>query len=146
MQADTWDPSPGTKQQAIVDRIEERTAAFDGHVLLFQGDSHVFKADNPLGLDNFARIVVHGETLPFEYPRLTIDPRDPSAFPGRRIAASAPRSRRERPRRHRLHRQVAVALAQLDDQVAARSSWARFHPAGKGSKKEVWAREWSSCS
>jgi hypothetical protein len=43
-------------------------------VLLLQGDSHVFQADDPLGLDNFTRIVVHGETLPFEYLRLTVDP------------------------------------------------------------------------
>ena len=63
-----------TAEQAIVDRIAERTASFDGEVLLLQGDSHTYVADDPLGLDNFTRIVVHGETLPFEYLRLTIDP------------------------------------------------------------------------
>lgn len=74
MQADTWDPLPTSAQQGVVDRITERTAAFDGEVLLLQGDSHTYLADNPLALDNFTRIVVHGETLPFEYLRLTINP------------------------------------------------------------------------
>jgi hypothetical protein len=86
MQADTWAPVPGSGQQAIVDRIAERTAAFDGDVLLLQGDSHVFTADNPLGLDNFTRIVVHGETLPFEYLRLTIDHHADDLFSWERVA------------------------------------------------------------
>jgi hypothetical protein len=86
MQADTWAPVPGSGQQAIVDRIAERTAAFDGDVLLLQGDSHVFTADNPLGLDNFTRIVVHGETLPFEYLRLTIDHPADDLFSWERVA------------------------------------------------------------
>ncbi len=85
MQADTWDPAPTSDQQAIVDRIGARTAAFDGEVLLLQGDSHTFVADNPLGLDNFTRIVVHGETLPFEYLRLTIDPRSEALFSWERV-------------------------------------------------------------
>jgi hypothetical protein len=74
MQADTFSPAPGSAQQAVVDRIAARTAAFDGDVLLLQGDTHTFVTDNPLGLDNFTRIVVHGETLPFEYLRLRVDP------------------------------------------------------------------------
>lgn len=85
MQADTWDPVPLSAQQAIVDRIALRTAAFDGQVLLLQGDSHEFVADNPLDLPNFTRIVVHGETLPFEYLRLTVDPRDPGVFSWERV-------------------------------------------------------------
>jgi hypothetical protein len=80
MQADTWSPTPGSAQQVIVDRIAERTASFDGQVLLIQGDSHVHTVDDPLDLPNFTRVVVHGETLPFEYLRLTIDPRDPDLF------------------------------------------------------------------
>ena len=74
MQADTWAPLPSSAQRAIVDRIASRTETFDGEVLLLQGDSHTYLVDNPLGLDNFTRIVVHGETLPFEYLRLTINP------------------------------------------------------------------------
>jgi hypothetical protein len=88
MQADTWDPAPASAQQAIVDRIAQRTAAFDGQVLLLQGDSHTYKADDPLGLPNFTRVVVHGETLPFEYLRLTIDPSDDAVFTWERIAIS----------------------------------------------------------
>ena len=89
MQADTWDPAPTSAQQAIVDRIADRTAGFDGEVLLLQGDSHEYVADNPLGLDNFTRIVVHGETLPFEYLRLTIDPRREALFSWERVQVPA---------------------------------------------------------
>jgi hypothetical protein len=85
MQADTWSPTPSSAQQAIVDRIAERTAAFDGEVLLLQGDSHVYLVDDPLGLPNFARIVVHGETLPFEYLRLTVDPVHDDLFSWTRV-------------------------------------------------------------
>jgi len=85
MQADTWSPTPASAQQAIVDRIAERTAAFAGKVLLIQGDSHTYKVDNPLGLDNFTRIVVHGETLPFEYLQLTVDPRNEQLFEWARV-------------------------------------------------------------
>jgi hypothetical protein len=90
MQADTWAPAPGSAQQAVVDRVAARTAAFDGQVLVLQGDAHTFKVDDPLGLPNFTRIVVHGETLPFEYLRLTIDPRAGSLFTWERVAVGAP--------------------------------------------------------
>ena len=90
MQADTWSPTPASAQQAIVDRIAARTASFDGEVLLLQGDSHVYKADDPLALPNFTRIVVHGETLPFEYLRLTVDPRQPRVFSWERVAVPQP--------------------------------------------------------
>lgn len=59
-------------------------------MLLLQGDSHVFKADDPLNLPNFTRIVVHGETLPFEYLRHTIDRRDPALFSWERVAVPTP--------------------------------------------------------
>jgi hypothetical protein len=88
MQADTWDPLPTSAQQAIVDGIAQRTAAFDGEVLLLQGDSHTYVADNPLALDNFTRIVVHGETLPFEYLRLTVDPVRDELFSWERVAVT----------------------------------------------------------
>jgi hypothetical protein len=85
MQADTWDPAPTPGQQAVVDRIAARTAAFDGQVLLLQGDSHTYVGDNPTGLANLRRVVVHGATLPFEYLRLTVDPRDPDLFDWTRV-------------------------------------------------------------
>jgi len=90
MQADTWSPSPGSAQQAIVDRVAARTAAFAGQVLLIQGDSHTYVADDPLGLDNFTRIVVHGETLPFEYLRLTVDPDTAELFSWERVPVAQP--------------------------------------------------------
>ena len=85
MQADTWSPTPTSAQQQIVARIAQRTAAFAGQVLLIQGDSHTYKVDDPLALPNFTRLVVHGETLPFEYLRLTIDPGTPQLFSWQRI-------------------------------------------------------------
>ncbi len=84
MQADTW-PNPSAGFVAITDRIAERTAAFDGEVLVIQGDSHQYLVDNPLGLENFTRIVVHGATLPFEYLRLTVDPRGQELFSWERV-------------------------------------------------------------
>lgn len=59
-------------------------------MLLLQGDSHEYVADNPLGLPNFTRIVVHGETLPFEYLRLTIDPREAALFSWERVQVPQP--------------------------------------------------------
>jgi hypothetical protein len=85
MQADTWSPAPASAQQQIVDRIAQRTAAFPGHVLLVQGDSHIYRVDDPLALPNFTRLVVHGETLPFEYLRLTIHPRSSEVFSWERV-------------------------------------------------------------
>ena len=90
MQADTWSPIPASAQVAVVNRIAARTAAFAGKVLLIQGDSHTYLVDNPLGLANFTRIVVHGETLPFEYLRLTINPRDPDLFRWQRVPVPNP--------------------------------------------------------
>ncbi len=85
IQADTWGPVPSGAQRAIVDRIVARAATFDGQVLVLQGDLHAFTADHPLPLANVTRIVVHGEKLPFEYLRLTIDPRDPALFSWERV-------------------------------------------------------------
>jgi len=83
--------TPTPEQTAEVNaRIAERTADFAGEVLLLQGDTHEYVADNPLGLDNFTRIVVHGETLPFEYLRLTINPRGPDLFSWERVQVPQP--------------------------------------------------------
>jgi len=84
MQADTF-PTPDSGQRAVVDAIAARAATFDGEVLLLQGDSHRYLVDRPLPLDNVTRIVVHGETLPFEYLRLTIDSRTPELFSWERV-------------------------------------------------------------
>jgi hypothetical protein len=88
MQADTFQPTPESGQQEVIDRLAERAASFDGEVLLLQGDSHVFTVDQPLPLDNLTRIIVHGETLPFEYLRLTIDPQADELFTWERTMVS----------------------------------------------------------
>jgi hypothetical protein len=102
-QADMWDldgktPDHLTDYEPIIDTLASRTAAFGKPVLLFTGDSHVYRSDNPLvqsapcvgdsgvcGYDawnshpyydvpNFHRVVVHGSTFPLEWLKLTVDP------------------------------------------------------------------------
>jgi len=93
-QADMWDPEAGEpggagldQYDSIVNRVATLTRAFNGQVLMLNGDSHVFQTGNPLSSDdslfkyhpqrksvpNFTRIVVHGSTLPLECLKLTID-------------------------------------------------------------------------
>jgi len=91
-QADMWDPEKGPAHQAgyepFVQNIAQHASAFGKPVLMLNGDSHVYRSDNPLsagdplnymhpGYDvpNFHRIVVHGSTFPLEWMRLTVDPR-----------------------------------------------------------------------
>jgi hypothetical protein len=90
-QADMWDPEGGfsslTEYEQIVQRIATLTTGFGKPVLLFNGDSHVYRSDNPLSssdplnslhpgynVPNFHRVVVHGSTFPLEWLRLTVDP------------------------------------------------------------------------
>lgn len=91
-QADMWDTEKGAAHQAayepLVKSVADHTTALGKPVLMINGDSHVYRSDNPLsaadpvnflhpGYDvaNFHRIVVHGSTFPMEWLRLTIDPR-----------------------------------------------------------------------
>jgi hypothetical protein len=91
-QADMWDAEKGAAHQAAYEPFVLSTALhtidFGKPVLMLNGDSHVYRSDNPLsagdplnfmhpGYDvpNFHRIVVHGSTVPLEWLRLTIDPR-----------------------------------------------------------------------
>jgi len=109
-QADMWDldgklASHLTGYEGIVGEIAKLTGSFGKPVLLFEGDSHVFRSDNPLmqgaacvrepasgqpaiactdddwaqhplyKVANFHRVVVHGSTFPLEWLKLTIDPR-----------------------------------------------------------------------
>jgi hypothetical protein len=101
-QADMWDPEKGVAHQAgyepFVQGIASHTTDFGKPVLMFNGDSHVYRSDNPLspeapcvwelatpcasvafmhpGYDvpNFHRVVVHGSTFPLEWLKVTIDP------------------------------------------------------------------------
>jgi hypothetical protein len=105
-QADMWDvdgntPAHLTQYDPIVAGIASHTSHFGKSVLLFNGDSHQYKSDNPLSpsascvgevagggegacasvasahpgydLSNFHRVVVHGSTFPLEWLKLTID-------------------------------------------------------------------------
>ena len=103
-QADMWDldgatsPSHLTNYEPIISRLAAHTTAFEKPVVLFNGDSHVYRSDNPLqkgapcdgdngtcayddwnshpsyDVANFHRVVVHGSTVPLEYLRLTVTP------------------------------------------------------------------------
>jgi hypothetical protein len=100
-QADMWDPEAGEpggagldQYDSIVNKVATLTRAFDGQVLMLNGDSHVFQTGDPLSSDsplfkyhpqkksvpNFTRIVVHGSTLPLEWLKLTIDTSTPGVF------------------------------------------------------------------
>jgi hypothetical protein len=97
-----WDPEKGVDHQAgyepFVKSVAEHTTHFARPVLMFNGDSHAYRSDNPLSptspctweaasacpsvafmhpgynVSNFHRVVVHGSTLPLEWLRLTVDP------------------------------------------------------------------------
>ena len=110
LQADMWDPEKGAAQQtgyeAIVASIATHTHDFRKPVLMFNGDSHLYRSDNPLvqgapcvvepdaggaaatctnddwvqhpyyDVRNFHRVVVHGSTFPLEYLRLKVQTGD----------------------------------------------------------------------
>ena len=81
--------------EPLVSSLATQTTAYGRPVLLLNGDSHVYRSDNPLqkvssctgdedvcpydawdshpsyDVPNFHRIVVHGSTVPLEYLRLT---------------------------------------------------------------------------
>jgi len=110
-QADMWDldGKPLTHiagYEPIISEIAADTTAFGNPVLLFNGDSHTFRSDNPLkdnqpclteggacttdaydthpalntlDVPNFHRIVVHGSTFPLEYLLVSIDTTHPPA-------------------------------------------------------------------
>jgi hypothetical protein len=102
-QADMWDPEKGVAHQTgydtIITALKIGVKGFAKPVLMFNGDSHVYRSDNPMSptatclldsatpcvsdynihpaigvdLPNFHRVVVHGSTAPLEYLKLTID-------------------------------------------------------------------------
>jgi hypothetical protein len=95
-QADMWDPAELVKDPAtfragfgaLVQQIGTLAAQFGGPVLLLEGDSHVWRVDQPFtpGTAQFAmypntpvapnvtRLVVDGSSSPTSYTRLTINP------------------------------------------------------------------------
>ena len=82
MQADMWDGAAASQTgfAELKERIAARAAAFEGPVLLIQGDSHDYLVDQPFAQSpNVTRLVVEGETID-EWLRLTIDPLAPELF------------------------------------------------------------------
>ena len=91
MQADTFFASNETDPafSGILDRIEDRAAAFGGPVLLFQGDTHQFVLDQPFAGQNVTRIVVKGSSDPppgDEWLRLVVDPGSSQFFTWERVS------------------------------------------------------------
>jgi hypothetical protein len=101
-QADMWDPEKGVAHEAgyepFVSSVASHTLDFGKPVLMFNGDSHVYRSENPLdpaapctwelasactsvafmhpgyNVPNFHRVVVHGSSAPMEWLKLTVDP------------------------------------------------------------------------
>lgn len=104
LQADMWDldgktAAHLTNYEPLIASIAQHTTRFRRPVLLLNGDSHVYRSDDPLeagsactgepgvcatdawtahpsyDVPNFHRIVVHGSTFPLEWLKLRIDPK-----------------------------------------------------------------------
>jgi hypothetical protein len=102
-QADMWDldgktTAHLTNYEPLVGSLASHTTAFGKPVLLFEGDSHTYRSDNPLApgaactgdagvcsydawqshpfynVPNFHRVIVHGSTFPLEWLKLTVTP------------------------------------------------------------------------
>jgi hypothetical protein len=108
IQADIWDPAiEGDPAQydhftPIVQALAAETLAFDGPVLLLNGDSHQFTDDHPLAdparpqnksiygieedVPNLHRITVNGSTTPcHEWLKLTVNPDTSGVFSYERV-------------------------------------------------------------
>jgi hypothetical protein len=103
IQADMWDldgkpASHIANYKSYIDSIAANTTSFGKPVLLLDGDSHIYRSDNPLvhnatcateagacsddaynnqphgyNVPNFHRITVHGSTFPMEWLKLNIN-------------------------------------------------------------------------
>jgi calcineurin-like phosphoesterase family protein len=94
-QADMWDPTaPLSGYDELVQQIGNLAAAFGKPVLLLEGDSHIFRVDQPFlagsplfamhpatpVAENVTRLVVEGSAAGrTEYVRLTVHPKDKRA-------------------------------------------------------------------
>jgi len=87
MQADMWDGTVVSGFDSTVQKLASLALAFSKPVLLIEGDSHIFKVDNPFAMGdplhgvttpipNLTRIVVQGSTTTplTEWIRLHVDP------------------------------------------------------------------------
>lgn len=115
-QADMFDPSTLAAVQAdpsqvsglapTVKKIADLTRAFPGEVYLFNGDSHIFNADNPLKagspwldiygiapVDKLQRVTVEGDKNNDEWLRVTVTPKGSAkALTWQRVPYYAPRA------------------------------------------------------
>jgi hypothetical protein len=101
MQADMFDPTVPNPSfadyygfQPIVQAIAQESAAFDGPVYLFNGDSHVYNSDKPLAagsswlsfygvtspVPNLSRVTIDGSTNVNNYLRVTVNPHGPQVL------------------------------------------------------------------
>ena len=98
MQADMWDGSHTNGFDSTVQKLAAAALAFAKPVLLIEGDSHVFKTDNPFAsgdplhgvstpVPNVTRVVVQGSTTArlSEWLRLHIDPAATPPFSWTRV-------------------------------------------------------------
>jgi hypothetical protein len=105
-QADMWDPeaiAPGgdglNGYDGIVQDLADLSEDFGKPVLLINGDSHVYEADQPLAdptsptgvihhtqaVANLTRITVEGSTAANEWLKLTVNPRADNVFSWERV-------------------------------------------------------------
>jgi hypothetical protein len=108
-QADMFDPSVAGPAfadfyafQPIVQAVAQESAAFDGKVFLFNGDSHVFHQDKPLAVGstwlsfygvtspvaNLTRVTVEGSNDVDEWLKVNIDRRNPEVLTFQRVPFS----------------------------------------------------------
>jgi hypothetical protein len=106
MQADMFDPTFPRPDQMnfgafapIVRTIAQRAAAFPGPVYLFNGDSHQYNVDHPVGTgsswlrfygvdtpaDNLTRITVDGSTGVNDYLRVSVEPHSRAVLSWERV-------------------------------------------------------------
>ena len=93
-----WDGAPLNGFDSTVQKLAASTLAFGKPVLLVEGDSHVFKTDNPFAagdpvhgvstpVPNLTRVVVQGSTTArlSEWLRLHVDPAATPPFSWTRV-------------------------------------------------------------
>jgi hypothetical protein len=110
LQADMFDPTVANPSftdyygfQPIVAAIARESAAYRGQVYLFNGDSHVYNADNPLAagstwlsfygishpVSNLSRITIDGSSNATNYLRVTVNRRGAQVLSWTRVPFTA---------------------------------------------------------
>jgi hypothetical protein len=100
MQADMFSDEATAGYDAIVKRLAVQAHQFQKPVVLFEGDSHLFRVDHPftpgdplygkydipVDAPNLTRVVVQGSTnCPHAYLRLHVDPASAAVFSGENV-------------------------------------------------------------